>query len=163
MIHDCLSLFLVDHCVFPCWCKIFVSIWNICPFRSPPPPPWLKTNHLGVDLKRPPTKWRGAPRRSGPPTKWPWIAADGPAGKLTGGAKKHHQAAWKWATRGKKLSSVLVITPRQIPYEPPSLINKLNHICRKLKLTPREKNCCLEKQYWKKKCCVSGNTMALGL
>ena len=59
--------------------------------------------------------------------------------------------AWKWATRGKKLSSVLVITPRQIPYEPPSLINKLNHICRKLKLTPRDKNCFSGKAILKEK------------
>ena len=111
MIHDCLRLFLVDHCVFPCWCKIFGSIWNICPFRSPPPPPWLKTNHLGVDLKRPPTKWRRAPRRSGPPTKWPWIAADGPAGKLTGGAKKHHQAGLEVSHKGEKV----IISPCNHP------------------------------------------------
>ena len=109
---DCLSLCLDNQCVFPHWCKIFGSIWNIYPIRSPPPPTWLKTNHLGVDLKRPPTKWLRAPRsRSGPPTKWPWIAADGPAGKLTGGAKKHHQAGLEVSHKGEKV----IISPCNHP------------------------------------------------
>lgn len=82
---------------------------------SPSPPPRCRTNHLAVELKC-------------PPTKWPWIAGRRwtAVANWLAPPKSIISPGWKWATRGKKLSSVHVITPQHIPYEPPNRIYKFN-------------------------------------